>query len=132
MLEMVDFIHKKVRPAVLAVPVGHFAKRMPCENEIVERDVEGFWRTVESLLDTLKENGGLADAAWTLDTKEPISPFNVAAKIAVECGGGLCAVLDGKVLTVLPLPIAGLMSDKPVEDVAEQLKKTGKQEENWR
>ncbi len=45
----------------------------------------------------------------------------LAANTLVECGGGLCAVADGKVLAVVPLPIAGLMSDLPVEDVAAQV-----------
>ena len=29
---------------------------------------------------------------------------------------------DGKVLALVPLPVAGLMSDKPVEEVAEQIR----------
>jgi adenine deaminase len=33
------------------------------------------------------------------------------------CGGGQCAVRDGRVLAVLELPIAGLMSDQPAETV---------------
>ncbi|MCK5075092.1 MAG: adenine deaminase [Calditrichia bacterium] len=37
--------------------------------------------------------------------------------------GGLVAVNDGKVLSDLPLPIAGLISDKPYEDVIENLQK---------
>lgn len=45
----------------------------------------------------------------------------LAANTLVECGGGLCAVANGKVLAVVPLPIAGLMSDLPVEDVAAQV-----------
>jgi adenine deaminase len=36
--------------------------------------------------------------------------------------GGACVVADGKVLAMLPLPIAGLLSDKRVGDVAEQVK----------
>ena len=38
-----------------------------------------------------------------------------------QCGGGLAVVRDGTVETTLPLPIAGLMSDRPLEDVARQL-----------
>ncbi|MDQ3043751.1 MAG: adenine deaminase, partial [Chloroflexota bacterium] len=33
-------------------------------------------------------------------------------------GGGLAAVVDGKVLAHLPLPIAGILSDHPLERVA--------------
>ena len=43
----------------------------------------------------------------------------LAANTLIECGGGMCAVADGKVLALVPLPIAGIMSDLPVEEVAE-------------
>ena len=47
----------------------------------------------------------------------------LAANTLIECGGGMCAVADGKVLALVPLPIAGLMSDLPVEDVAGLIEK---------
>ena len=51
----------------------------------------------------------------------------LAANTLIECGGGLAAVLDGKVLCVVPLPIAGLMSDRPIEEMSasiEQMEQT--------
>ena len=45
----------------------------------------------------------------------------LAANTLIECGGGMCAVADGKVLALVPLPIAGLMSDLPVEEMAEKI-----------
>ena len=42
----------------------------------------------------------------------------LAANTLIECGGGLCAAADGKVLALVPLPIAGLMNDLPVEQMA--------------
>lgn len=42
----------------------------------------------------------------------------LAANTLIECGGGAVAVRDGKVLGLVKLPIAGLMSDKPLEEVA--------------
>ena len=47
----------------------------------------------------------------------------LAANTLIECGGGLCAVADGKVLALVPLPIAGLMNDLPVEEMAELVSK---------
>ncbi|MFH0823937.1 MAG: adenine deaminase [Pseudomonadota bacterium] len=41
----------------------------------------------------------------------------VAAKEAANMGGGLVAAADGAVLERLALPIAGLMSDRPLEEV---------------
>lgn len=44
----------------------------------------------------------------------------VAARALAEAGGGQCAVKGGKVLAILPLPIAGLMSDQPAAHVIQQ------------
>lgn len=43
--------------------------------------------------------------------------MTVAANALAEVGGGEAVVQDGKVLALLPLPIAGLMSDQPVREV---------------
>ena len=44
----------------------------------------------------------------------------LAAVLAVkQTGGGLVAVAEGKVLASLPLPVAGLLSEKCMRDVAE-------------
>ncbi|WP_066632674.1 adenine deaminase [Desulfolucanica intricata] len=46
----------------------------------------------------------------------------LAGNTLAGCGGGMVVVRDGKILALLPLPIAGLMSDRPVESVAEQVR----------
>jgi adenine deaminase len=45
-----------------------------------------------------------------------------AANLLAQNGGGMVAVRDQKPLSLLPLPIAGLMSDKSVETVSRQMK----------
>ena len=52
----------------------------------------------------------------------------LAANTLIECGGGMVAVADGQVLGCVPLPIAGLMNDLPVEEMS---KKVEKLEEAW-
>ncbi len=47
--------------------------------------------------------------------------MRAAVRAVRDLGGGLVAVLDGKVLAAVPLPIAGLMSDQPVEVVRAQM-----------
>ena len=42
----------------------------------------------------------------------------LAANTLIQCGGGMVVVQDGQVLGLVPLPIAGLMSDKPVDQVS--------------
>lgn len=43
----------------------------------------------------------------------------IAARSLQECGGGFCVVSRGIVLARLPLPIAGLITDAPVDTVLE-------------
>lgn len=44
-----------------------------------------------------------------------------AARAVAELGGGLVAAVGGQVLASVPLPVAGLMSDQPVEVVRHQM-----------
>jgi adenine deaminase len=47
--------------------------------------------------------------------------MRTAARAAAEAGGGLAAAVGEKVLALLPLPIAGLMSDQSIEQVRAQM-----------
>ncbi len=51
------------------------------------------------------------------------SDMLAAAREAAKRGGGLTAVADGRTLAGVPLPIAGLMSDKPIQEVRDSLEK---------
>ncbi len=44
-------------------------------------------------------------------------------------GGGMVVVLDGQILALLKLPIAGLMSDQPVKEVSEKVREVA---EGWK
>jgi len=48
--------------------------------------------------------------------------MDCAIRFLKKSGGGLVAVKDGKILSLLELPVAGLMSDKPAEEIAKELK----------
>ena len=56
------------------------------------------------------------------------SDMALAANTLIECGGGMVAVVDGEVLGLVPLPIAGLMNDEPLEVMS---KKVAKLERAW-
>ncbi|MFC4402739.1 adenine deaminase [Gracilibacillus xinjiangensis] len=45
----------------------------------------------------------------------------LAANTLAESGGGMVVVDDGKILAHVPMPIAGLMSNQPLEKVVEQV-----------
>jgi adenine deaminase len=47
----------------------------------------------------------------------------VAARELVDCGGGICCAVNGRVAALLPLPIAGLMSPLPLEDLVPLMQK---------
>ncbi|MBB4392273.1 adenine deaminase [Bradyrhizobium sp. ERR14] len=53
-------------------------------------------------------------------TNEP--DMQVAIAAIKDLQGGVCVVADGKVRALVPLPIAGLLSDKRVTEVAEEVK----------
>jgi adenine deaminase len=48
------------------------------------------------------------------------SDIAVALNRLIELGGGYAIAVDGKIVCELPLPIAGLMSEAPLAEVAEQ------------
>jgi len=47
--------------------------------------------------------------------------MRAAVAAVADMGGGQVAVADGQVLAACPLPIAGLMSDRPLEEVRDQV-----------
>ena len=47
----------------------------------------------------------------------------LAARTVADMGGGICAVSGGQVLGKLPLTVAGLMSDQPLEHVATEMRR---------
>jgi adenine deaminase len=49
-----------------------------------------------------------------------------AIKEVEALGGGLAVAADGKILSALPLPIAGLLSDQPLEKVVKKLEEVEK------
>lgn len=51
-----------------------------------------------------------------------------AANTLIEVGGGMIVVEDGNILATVPMPIAGLMSDRKCEDVVEQVREL---EQGW-
>lgn len=53
----------------------------------------------------------------------------LAANTLIKTGGGMVAVRNGEVTGLLPLPIAGLMSELPAEDIAKNVDALG---EAWR
>ncbi|MDG5789284.1 adenine deaminase C-terminal domain-containing protein [Evansella sp. AB-P1] len=47
----------------------------------------------------------------------------IAANEVIHNQGGYCSVVDGKILSSLKLPIGGILSDEPLEEVAKEVKR---------
>ena len=73
---------------------------------------------------TFKEPGAAA-TTWSHDSHNLTIVYDnpeealMAAEELARTGGGMCAVKEGKILHTLALPLAGLMSLKPAEELAE-------------
>lgn len=50
----------------------------------------------------------------------------LAANTLIACGGGMTAVQNGTVLGTVPLPIAGLMNDRPLEEMSGMVENLGR------
>jgi adenine deaminase len=61
-----------------------------------------------------------AHNVMVVGARDSSGPADMAAAVArlAELGGGQVAVLDGRVVAEMALPIGGLMSDRPAEEVA--------------
>ncbi len=75
--------------------------------------VQGFGLRRGALASTIAHDAHNVVAVGAAD-----SDLLLAIATVAESGGGLAAVADGQVLAHLPLPIAGILSDLPLADVA--------------
>ena len=64
-----------------------------------------------------------AHNVMVVGARDASGPADMAVAVArlAELGGGQVVVADGKVVAEVPLPLAGLMSDRPLDEVADQL-----------
>lgn len=88
--------------------------RYPDRNTIGIGVVKNFGTTKGALASTVSHDSH----NLTIVYDEPEHAL-LAANALIECGGGMCAVEDGKILHTLALPLAGLMSLKPAAELAE-------------
>jgi adenine deaminase len=79
--------------------------------------VRGFGLTRGALGSTVAHD---AHNCMLVGAAGPSGPAEMAGALArlAEIGGGQVAVLDGRVIAEVPLPIGGLMSDRPAAEVA--------------
>lgn len=107
---------------------SHFDKHGLCFVAVVERHAKSSGNVAHGLLSNFNLKRGAVASSVGHDshniiiagTNEP--DMQVALRAVEQIQGGACVVMDGEVTAMVPLPIAGLLSDKRVTEVAEQVK----------
>ncbi|WP_314944788.1 adenine deaminase [Bradyrhizobium cosmicum] len=124
----ITLIHEKVQIEPAKDWPSLFARYGLCFVTVVERHGKSAGNVAHGLLkDFGLKRGAVASSVGhdshniiVAGTNEPDMQVAIAAIKAQQ--GAVCVVADGKVRALVPLPIAGLLSDKRVTEVAEQVK----------
>ena len=113
----------------------HFDRHGLCFVTVVERHGKSAGNVAHGLLANFNLRRGAVASSVGHDSHNVIiagtneADMQVALRAIEEKQGGVCVVMDGKVTAMVELPIAGLLSDKRVTEVAEEVKQM---KEEWR
>jgi adenine deaminase len=94
----------------------------------VERHAKSVGNVAHGLLSNFNLKHGAVASSVGHDSHNIIiagtndTDMQVALRAIEETQGGACVVMDGQVTAMVPLPIAGLLSDQRITEVAEQVK----------
>jgi adenine deaminase len=124
----ITLIHDKVK----IEPAGDwptlFARHGLCFVTVVERHGKSAGNVAYGLLKDFGLKRGAVASSVGHDSHNIIvagtneSDMQVAIAAIRDKQGGVCVVADGKVRALVPLPIAGLLSDKRITEVAEEVR----------
>lgn len=109
-----DFLVPDARNDVLPIAV---VERHKATGNIGSGFVKGFGLKSGAIASTVAH-----DSHNIICTGTDYTEMDCAIRELKKSGGGLVTVRDGKTLSLLELPVAGLMSDKPAEEVAKELR----------
>lgn len=124
----ITLIHEKVAIEPAKDWPSLFARYGLCFVTVVERHGKSAGNVAYGLLKDFGLKRGAVASSVGHDSHNIIvagtneADMQVAISAIKEKQGGVCVVADGKVRALVPLPIAGLLSDKRVTEVAEQVK----------
>ncbi|MFT4185044.1 MAG: adenine deaminase C-terminal domain-containing protein [Rhizobium sp.] len=106
----------------------HFDRHGLCFVTVVERHGKSSGNVAYGLLSNFGLKKGAVASSVGHDSHNIIvagtneADMQIALDAINAKQGGACVVIDGKVTAMVPLPIAGLLSDKRVHEVAEEVK----------
>jgi adenine deaminase len=106
----------------------HFERHGLCFVTVIERHAKSDGNVAFGLLSNFSLKSGAVGSSVGHDSHNIIlagtneADMQVALRAIEAHQGGVCVVQDGKVTAMVPLPIAGLLSDKRVHEVADEVK----------
>ncbi|MGO1079888.1 adenine deaminase [Inquilinus sp. CA228] len=106
----------------------HFDRHGLCFVTVVERHGKSAGNVAHGLLSGFGLTDGAVASSVGHDSHNIIvagtgeADMRVALQAIEAAQGGVCVVRDGRVTAMVPLPVAGLLSDKRVTEVAEEVK----------
>ena len=106
----------------------HFDQHGLCFVTVVERHARSNGNVAHGLLSNFNLKRGAVGSSVGHDSHNIIvagtneADMQVALRAIEQTQGGACVVVDGQVTAMVPLPIAGLLSDQRVTAVAEQVR----------
>jgi len=106
----------------------HFDQHGLCFVTVVERHARSNGNVAHGLLSNFNLRRGAVGSSVGHDSHNIIvagtneADMQVALRAIEQAQGGACVVVDGQVTAMVPLPIAGLLSDQRVTAVAEQVR----------
>ena len=107
---------------------AHFERHGLCFVTVVERHGKSDGNVAHGLLSNFGLTRGAVASSVGHDSHNIIlagvseADMQVALRALEATQGGVCVVVDGKVTAMVELPIAGLLSEKRVTEVAEEVK----------
>ena len=107
---------------------SHFDRHGLCFVTVVERHAKSNGYVAHGLLSNFNLKRGAVGSSVGHDSHNIIvagtneADMQVALRAIEQAQGGACVVVAGEVTAMVPLPIAGLLSDRRVTEVAEQVR----------
>jgi adenine deaminase len=124
----ITLIHEKIRIEPAKDWGTLFERHGLCFVTVVERHGKSNGNVAYGLLKDFGLKRGAVGSSVGHDSHNIIiagtneADMQVALAAIQEKQGGVCVVADGKVKALVPLPIAGLLSDKRITEVAEEVR----------
>nr|WP_272213766.1 adenine deaminase C-terminal domain-containing protein [Marinicella sp. W31]MDC2879717.1 adenine deaminase C-terminal domain-containing protein [Marinicella sp. W31] len=124
----ITLVHDRIELELANDWQDHFDRHNLCFVSVIERHGKSDGNVANGLLSDFSLKRGAVASSVGHDSHNIIvagtneADMQVALRAIEESQGGVCVVDEGKVRAMVELPIAGLLSDKRVNDVADDMR----------